>query len=181
MRIPVLLLCALLATACSTLDVKPNEQALDPAAKWAVLPIMNHTETPQAGLSAEAIAQALLFGRGVADIERYPAELNPDTVFEPAGRKAVDAALEWAQKTNVRYALTGSVDEWRYKVGLDGEPAVGLTLKVIDVKSGAVVWSGVGAASGWSRETISAVAQKLQRKMFGSIVFTQAANARSKS
>jgi hypothetical protein len=66
----------------------------------------------------------------------------------------------------VIYALTGAVDEWRYKVGIDGEPAVGLTLQIINLTDGdRVVWSAAGSKSGWSREALSAVAQKLIKDM----------------
>ncbi|MGQ9686803.1 MAG: penicillin-binding protein activator LpoB, partial [Thiobacillaceae bacterium] len=55
--------------------------------------------------------------------------------------------------------------EWRYKIGVDGEPAVGLTLQVIDLVNGKVVWTASGGRSGWSREALSAVAQKLVRDL----------------
>ena len=59
------------------------------------------------------------------------------------------------------------MDEWRYKVGVDGEPAVGVTLEIVDVGTGATVWSGAGAQSGWSREALAAVGQKLIRNLLG--------------
>ena len=49
------------------------------------------------------------------------------------------------------------MDEWRYKVGIEGEPAVGITLYVMDLSSGAAAWSGAGAKAGWSSEALSAV------------------------
>jgi hypothetical protein len=64
--------------------------------------------------------------------------------------------------------VQGAVDEWRYKVGVDGEPAVGVALQVVDLQSGAVVWSAVGAKSGWSREALAAVAQKLIGELIAS-------------
>ena len=53
------------------------------------------------------------------------------------------------------------MEEWRYKTGVDGEPVVGLTLELIDVQSGQVVWSATGARSGWSRSSLSSVATSL--------------------
>jgi len=60
------------------------------------------------------------------------------------------------------------VEEWRYKVGVDGEPAAGVTLQILDVATGDILWSGSGGQSGWSREALSAVAQKLIRKLLQS-------------
>jgi TolB-like protein len=164
-------LCALAAamlvgaalTACSVTD-SARRPSLDANAQWALLPIVNHTETPQAGLRAEAITESLLVARG-RNVMRYPAPLQSETLFEPSDRKAVDQALAWAKKTNARYALTGAVEEWRYKVGVDGEPAVGVTLTIVDVASGATLWSGTGGRTGWSREALSAVAHKLIRQL----------------
>jgi len=58
-----------------------------------------------------------------------------------------------------------SWQEWRYKVGVDGEPAAGVTLQIIDVATGELLWSGSGGKSGWSREALSAVAHKLIRDL----------------
>ena len=65
--------------------------------------------------------------------------------------------------------MSGSVEEWRYKVGVDGEPAVGLSYTVVDLDSGAVVYSAAGGKSGWSREALSAVAQKLARELLSGL------------
>ena len=88
-----------------------------------------------------------------------------EVLFDAGDTKRQEQALAWAKEQGVRYALGGSVDEWRYKVGVDGEPAAGLTLQIIDVQSGEILWSGAGGKSGWSREALSAVAQKLIREL----------------
>jgi TolB-like protein len=151
---------ALALAACTTATVAPAPP-LERDAPWALLPMVNHTETPQAGLRAEAILESLLRARGLSDLRRYPASIGGDAVFEPSERRSVDQALAWARAQGVRYALTGTVDEWRYKVGIDGEPAVGFTLQLLELPSGRVVWSAAGGRTGWSRESLSGVAQKM--------------------
>ena len=162
-----LLFALTLLTACSTLD-RSAAPTLGANALWVVLPFSNNTETPLAGSRAEAIAEGLLRSQGIAKLRRAPAALQQDALFEPGDRKQQDAALAWAREQGARYALAGSVDEWRYKVGVDGEPAVGIALSIIDVVSGETLWSGVGGKSGWSREALSAVAQQLMRSLLGS-------------
>ncbi|MBI2308272.1 MAG: penicillin-binding protein activator LpoB [Rhodocyclales bacterium] len=162
----ILLASVLLLTACSTLD-RSEAPPLSSKALWVVLPFANNTETPLAGSRAEAIAEGLLRSNGISRLRRYPASLQQDALFEPGGRKEADAALAWAREQGARYALSGSVDEWRYKVGVDGEPAVGIALSIVDVASGETLWSGVGGKSGWSREALSAVAQQLMRSLLG--------------
>ena len=159
----VLALLGMLTLAgCAVTRGSNNSAApLERGAKWALLPVLNHTESPQAGLRAEVIAEALLRARGVNDLLRYPPAMNPESLLDPAERKAQQDAQRWAREQGARYGMQGAVDEWRYKVGVDGEPAVGMVLQVIDLQSGEVLWSAVGARSGWSREALSAVAQKL--------------------
>jgi polysaccharide biosynthesis protein PelC len=156
---------SLFAGACAVIDHSAPGARLERGARWTMLPIVNHTDVPQAGLRAEAITEGLLRARGVGSLARYPTALNPETLFEPSERRAQVDAQEWAKKQGIRYGLTGAVDEWRYKVGVDGEPAVGVALQVIDLQSGDVVWSAVGAKSGWSRESLAGVAQKLIREL----------------
>lgn len=166
-RLLIVLACTLTA-GCTVIDRTP-EARLDGSAKWVILPMANHTETPQAGLRAEAITETLLRSAGVLQLERYPSNLNPDTLFDPAERKAQEQALGWAKTQKARFAVSGSVEEWRYKVGVDGEPAVGLSYTVVDLDSGAVVYSAAGGKSGWSREALSAVAQKLARELLSGL------------
>lgn len=160
----IMLLAVLAAAGCATTD-SGSSAAIESNAKWVILPVMNHTEVPQAGLRAEAITEALLRAYGIGDLTRYPPALSPDTLFEPAERKVLGEADKWARSQGARYAIYGAVDEWRYKVGIDGEPAVGVALHIMDLQSNKVVWSGVGGKSGWSRESLSGVAQKLIREL----------------
>ena len=158
---------ALVLSACSTLD-RGNAPELERQATWVVLPFANHTETPLAGNRAEAIAQALLHAQGVGKVLRYETGPQQEALFDAGDSKRQQEALDWARERQARYALTGAVDEWRYKVGVDGEPAAGVTLQIIDVASGDILWSGTGGKSGWSREALSAVAQKLIRDLLQS-------------
>ena len=157
-----LVLCAL--AACSTVD-RGRAPALQANAEWTVLPFANHTETPMAGNRAESVAEALLHARGVGKVKRYTSTAQQEALFDAGDTKRQEQALAWAREQGVRYALAGTVDEWRYKVGVDGEPAAGITLQIIDVHSGDILWSGAGGKSGWSREALSAVAQKLIREL----------------
>ncbi|MBS0506544.1 MAG: penicillin-binding protein activator LpoB [Proteobacteria bacterium] len=158
---------ALLA-ACTTMD-RGQPPQLERNASWVVLPFANHTETPLAGQRAEAMAQALLSAQGVgANVRRAPASTQQEALFNAGDSQRTQDALAWAREQKLRYALAGSVEEWRYKVGVDGEPAAGITLHILDVASGDILWSGSGGQSGWSREALSAVAHKLMRKLLDS-------------
>lgn len=164
--------------ACTTSSTVPGKLALDRDAKWAILPLENHTDTPQSALSAEAIAEHGLRARGVVNVARYPAALTRDSLFEPTERRTVDEAKKWAREQGVQYGLTGAVEEWRYKVGIDGEPAAAVTLQLVDLSSGQVVWSAAGAKSGWSRDSLVGVAQDLMDELMRSISLERKDGAR---
>ncbi len=164
LRILLLAALTLWLGACSTLDRSPAP-VVERQAQWAVLPFANHTETPLAGQRAEAIAEAILHSQGINRLKRYPGSLQQEALFAAGERQQQEEALAWARSQGVRYALTGAVDEWRYKVGVDGEPAAGVALQIIDVTSGETLWSGSGGKSGWSREALSAVGQQLIRSL----------------
>ncbi len=171
------LLVAITTGCASTIQSTVGQNRPDPQARWAVLPIANNTDTPQAGLSAEAMVEHQLRTLGVVQLQRYPSALSRDSLFEPTERKVTEEALAWAKAQGIRYALVGSVEEWRYKVGIDGEPAVGVTLQVRDLGTDQVLWSASGAKSGWSRQSLAAVAQSLLSELFGQLELPPAANA----
>jgi TolB-like protein len=155
---------ALMVSACGTVR-QTSGPALARGDKVAVVSIANYTETPDAGKSAESIAANTLRAGGIADVRIAPADANRNAMFDTNQRADSDKALEWARSQNARYVLSGAVEEWRYKTGVDGEPVVGVTFELIDVSNGAVVWSATGTRTGWSRSALSSVATSLIAKV----------------
>lgn len=151
-------------SACSTMDVG-TAPTLAVADSLVVLPIANYTETPEAGQRAQSIAQSILHQRGFHAVQEYPQEGGADLLAGNRSDQAKKQAMDWARSVGARYALTGAVQEWRYKVGLDGEPVVGLTFNLLDVNSGAIVWSATGSRSGWSRSSLAGVGQTLIQQL----------------
>ena len=109
-----------LAACSTTIQSSASYEKLDKQAKWVLLPIANNTSTPQAALSAEAMVDHLLRHNGITSLVSYPSALSRDTLFEPTERKVSDEAQKWAREQGAQFAVTGSVEEWRYKVGIDG-------------------------------------------------------------
>lgn len=174
-RLILLLVTALSAAGCVTLN--QGGGAVSFQGEWAVLPFVNNTETPYAGERAEAIAAALLYARGVRRLERPTAETRSDDLGMERGEKRQREALELARQKKVRYVLAGTVNEWRYKVGLDGEPVAGFTLQVLELPEGRVVWSGAAGKSGWSRDAVSSVAQQVLDRLLGEMPLLTEASA----
>jgi len=149
-----------LLQGCSTLHTTPKTTKLDTSAQWVLVPSINNTETPQAGARLDSITASLLRVNGVNQLSVYQGNTNNESLFDLADRRNQEQALNAVKSTGAKYAVAASVDEWRYKVGLDGEPAAGVTVNIIDLSTGQVVWSGTAAKTGWSREAVSAIAQK---------------------
>lgn len=174
--IPVAL-CAALLAGCAFSPFGPTGSAARSAMatpiaagdKVALLPVANFTDVPQAGLRVEAMLEPALRQAGLTQLAVYPAQLNPETLFEPAERKAQAEAEKWARAQGMRYVVTGAVNEWRYKVGVDGEPAVGLMVQVKDLKSDQIVYSAAGGRTGGSREALAAVGQRLAAELVSGI------------
>lgn len=137
----------------------------------AVAPFANYTETPQANERAASITSGILRTRG-SGVVSYPARtLKPSLIpgmMSPASRCQI---LRWARECSIPYVMNGSVTEWRYKVGLDGEPVVGVNLELIDVENNCVIWNAVGSKSGGCRIALSTVGQELIADMLSSIYF----------
>jgi TolB-like protein len=155
-------------TACSVIDIQKGA-SLSSSGRWAILPFQNYSQTPRAGEQVEEMVATLLRIRGIQDIEMYQQDEDKSGLLELNDRKRQEKALLSAARSNVSYAVTGSVDEWQYKLGVGSEPVVGLTLRVIEVPTGKVVWSATGARSGWSTGSLSGTAQKLLRDLISSI------------
>lgn len=130
--------------------------------KIAVIPFSNNTETPLAGERAMSITAAVLESRGACCVAVYQHRKQGKVLFP--GMNQVESRktlLNWARSIHARYALTGSVNEWTYKVGLDGEPVVGVSLQLIDLSTGRIIWTAVGSLSRGSRIALSTTAQEL--------------------
>lgn len=149
-------------------------QAIAVSDKVAMLPVANFTDVPQAGLRVEALLESALRHSGLRQLVVYPPALNPETLFEPSERKAQSEAEKWAKAQGMRYVVTAAVNEWRYKVGVDGEPAVGMMLQVKDLSSDQVVYSSAGGRTGGSREALSAVGLQLTSELVSGIRIEQA-------
>ena len=174
---------ALGTTACSSLPFSAGTRSstntmsvtLGVADKVALLPVANFTDVPQAGLRVEALLEPALRQLGLRQLVLYPSTLNPETLFEPGERKAQAEAEKWARTQGMRYVVTAAVNEWRYKVGVDGEPAVGLMVHVKDLSNDQVVYSIAGGRTGGSREALAAVGQQLAAELVSGIRIDAAA------
>ncbi len=140
--------------------------ALDRSASWTVLPFRNLSQTPMSAERVESLVLSALRAKALPKVDLLaidPAAADALPLLDD-GQRFADA-LATARATGYQYGVTGSVEEWRYKSGLDGEPAVGLSIRVVDVASGDTLWSNSAARSGWSRESLTGNGQKVINRL----------------
>lgn len=114
----------------------------------------NYTDTPRAGMRASNIMEGILVAKG------YKVVSHTDDKT-PSLKKAEKIAKEDGSK----YFMYGGVSEWRYKTGIDGEPAVSIQCALYKSKNSNLVWSATGSDSDWGNASIGTTAQDLLSEM----------------
>ena len=160
MKKVLLFLFAVFLTSCSTVANIDQISKLDLKNRTiTVIPFENYTETPLAGLRVKAIAEGVVSSKGY---NLSVLNVNQDKDYSPEEIKKI---LKELKDSNVDYVVTGSVNEFRYKTGIDGEPAVSITVRIYDLKRNKEVYTSVASKTGWSFESVSTVAQKILNKI----------------
>lgn len=120
----------------------------------SLFPLKNYTDTPRAGMRASNIIEGVLLTKGYIVINHLQ-----ETDLSMKEMKKI------AKKDDAKYFLYGGVSEWRYKTGIDGEPAVSLKCVLYKTKNMKVVWSATASDSDWGNASIGTTAQELIESM----------------
>jgi len=171
-RILSIIFFSFLLSSCSVYKIQETD-ALDSSVRWIMLPLLNHSDTPEAGARAADIAATLLRSQGIKQLTIYTPSANDKNLPELDQQKILSKAFRQAKKEGQRFAVSGSVQEWRYKSGLDGEPAAGITLTITDLMTGKIIWSASGSKTGWGRESVSGTAHKLMAELIDGLPLTE--------
>ncbi len=149
-------------TACSSIVNKQNVQ-LPQTKKYAIGSFWNYTETPMAGLRASTIVESVLSEKNIMVYSLIGGsdELELSTTKEDF----LKTKKEEAKKVGADYLITGNVQEWRYKTGIDGEPVVSYSIQIIDLNQNRIVFNGIGAKSGWGHKSIGVIAQEIAENL----------------
>ena len=152
------LLSLLFITACNDAQITSNNSLsqIDSRATIVIYSMNNYTDTPHAGMRAANIAEGILLSKGYSVKSRINDSLSHLKFSEKLSR---------ARKSGVKYLLSGGVSEWRYKTGIDGEPAVSLKLVLYKTDDMRVAWSATASQSDWGVSSIGSVAQELIEQM----------------
>lgn len=166
-KITILLLGIMLLGGCSTASLITTEKSMPKVYKdvnathqekqdvtVSLFRLNNYTDTPRAGMRAANIVEGILLTKGYDVTSHLKAKL-------PSFKKARKIAKDDGSK----YFLYGGVSEWRYKTGIDGEPAVSFQVSLYKTKNAKLVWSATGSDSDWGNASIGTTAQDLLTEM----------------
>lgn len=147
----------------------------------AVMPFENLTAFPNAGEIVSELFTSELYSSGkfnVLESEQIKRILDEKGIEFP---KVIDRSFtqEIGSVLGVDGVFFGSVSEYWYRVRMEEtreeEPAVGFNVRLVDVKTGAVVWASSCSRSSYSvfvyqRDSLNRVAQIIAKKMVKKLI-----------
>lgn len=150
--------------SCKTVYSTYQKQSIDSKSNWIMLPSVNLSENSMSDKKAVSILSTLLRAKGI-EITTDIVSNDGKDLLTIAKQNEAQSSLEWAKNKKYSYGMTLTVEEWKYKSGLDALPVVGITLKIIKIDTGDVIWSVSGAKTGMPRQSIAAVSQDVMKAM----------------
>jgi TolB-like protein len=171
-----LLISALTGCGSTSLSQFSTESLGSMPRKAAVFPLANLTTHPYAG----QIVGELLFTE-LKNVHQLSVMSNAESwkAFQGKETDLEEAALhqnvrQAALQLGVDAAFFGSVTEYRYKRGVDEEPVVGVTIRLMDVATGNILWgaslSKAGGCCSFGGDTLSSTAQKVCKDLVNSLL-----------
>lgn len=152
-----------LLTACSTVKYSGGTSAGSiPVQRLLLPPFINATDDQHASRALTEMTGSALIEAGI------PLYQTEETVLKSAADKAQGPDgryAELARSVGASHLLIGTVHEYRYKTDLDGDPAVGITLRLVDAATGETVWQGTSGNVGYAFASITSAAQKSVRAL----------------
>lgn len=127
----------------------------------AVMPFHNVSGVRDSGMIVFDVLANQLYALG-----RY-AVLTPEMVVTRLAEREGDCVSprEAGALLGAPYILTGRVTEYTYKAGVGEVPVLGITVRLIDTSSGAVLWSstqtGTGSGNWFQEDSLSLLTVKI--------------------
>jgi hypothetical protein len=152
-------------------DFVKGEEIHAKARLVAVLPLVNLTTFPNAGRIVLDLLTTELYANTDFQIMEQTDLLNK----MKGNKEDLDQVLEKAVAFRVGEALGadtvifGSVTEFRYKRGLDEAPVVGVNIRMLDIRTNRILWSGsksgIGGCFWFCEDSLNRLAQKVCRDL----------------
>lgn len=184
-----------LASGCSTSTItagaKPGVTPPAPTATMAVVPFENLSNQRHAGLIMTDLATTILHVEtrfqvqevsGLSDNEDIRLRRLETDPWERQVGLNTAAAVAVGRELKVDYVLAGSVGEYGFVDGFGETANVGITLRLVDVASGQVVWAGTlsrkASSPAFNDESVHRLAHEVMLNLLGRMNQSFVASAR---
>lgn len=153
----------LLLSGCATVVTQGTQAG--PAIQVTRLllpPFVNATDDEHASRALTEITGSAVVEAGL------PLFQTEETLIKSATDKAQGSDgryAELARTIGASHLLIGTVHEYRYKTDLDGDPAVGVTLRLVDASTGQTLWQGTSGNVGYAFASVTSAGQKAVRAL----------------
>lgn len=165
----ILTICALAMVFCGCrahINHGGRGERVQPAHRVYLPPFTNATDDDHAGRALTELTASALYERDIPVVQTEPA-LTRARAENAAGADGL--FLETARALNATHLLIGTVHEYRYKTDLDGDPAVGITLRLVDATSGETLWQGTSSKVTAFFASVTGAAQSAARDLVAKI------------
>lgn len=125
-------------------------------------PFFNATDDEHAGRALHEIAASALLDQGKLLVQSEPLLTATRKPGAPGGEGLY---LEAARAARATHLLIGTVHEYRYKTDLDGDPAVGFSLRLVDPATGETLWQGTSGRVGVFFASLTTASQRAMRDL----------------
>lgn len=151
-----------LLSACTAVRYQGPQAAYPSTQTMRILliPFDNATNSEAAAVALTEMTASALSRQG-ANYTRSR-EVSPPHGDEASPRPTW---FEYAAGQGYTHLLRGTVTEYHYKTDLDGDPAVGLSMRLEQVSSGKTVWQASTSATGYGFASLSSAAQRAADKL----------------
>ena len=155
--LPALLAGALAVSGCAAARPSLRVPSSGPRPAMAMLPLENLSGRAEYGDRFSRLVWSMLARTGRFDVVD-PGQVDAILVelrIRSAGSLTTEQVLKLAGRLNVRWIVAGTLLECGTIRTPDGDiPTVGLSLRVLDGRSGRVVWADLRSTTGQDHETI---------------------------
>ena len=128
---------------CSSVEKNVSISKIDKNETIAIMPFKNLSQTPYAGVKAALITEGVLRSKGFKVIKTHNI------------KKDIKADC----------FLNGKVIEWRYKTGIDAQPAVSVYIQIKN-KNGKILYSGLVSKTDLGDKSLGICAQEAVEDIF---------------
>jgi TolB-like protein len=118
-------------------------------------PFENATDDDHAGQVLTEVTSTALLQEGEEVIRSTPS--TEDVSSGPADYQQI------ARQKGAAFVIYGTVQEYRYKADLDGDPAVGISLRAVEASTGKTVWQASGSKTGMGCSSLTEASQLVVR------------------